>query len=174
MRGAIRSHIKSKSITSISKSCVRRLFGRRDLCHDIPFYLTLTGFLKPGPKYYEGSLPQPRKSPSSSLSKVSGMRKLCSPFLLSCGCWHGTCHPRQETPFLSILLLDQISPPPPHIFLSLRIQRSPTQSGGEWVAWWHDKTEWLVGPGRDREGRPGHRKVSRDFISDNTGSLSPE
>ena len=74
------------NITSISKSCVRRLFGRRDLCHDIPFYLALTGFLKPGPKYYEGSLPQPRKSPSSSLSKVSGMRKLCSPFLLSCGC----------------------------------------------------------------------------------------
>ena len=38
------------------------------------FYLALTGFLKPGPKYYEGSLPQPRKSPSSSLAKVSGMR----------------------------------------------------------------------------------------------------
>ena len=133
------------------------------------FYQALTGFLKPDPKCYEGSLPQPRKSPCSSLAKVSGMRKLGSPFLLSCGCWHDTCHPGQETPFLSILLLDQISPPPAHIFLSLRIQRSPTQSGGEWVAWWHDKTEWLVRP----RPPPGHRKVARDFIWDNTGSPAP-
>ena len=122
------------------------------LCHDIPslLYQALTGFLIPDPSVMKGPFLSQGNHRAQAQPRSVAWESSAPLFLLSCGCWHDTCHPRQETPFLSILLLDQISPPPPHIFLSLRIQRSPTQSGGEWVAWWHDKTEWLVGAERQR------------------------
>ena len=61
------------------------------------------GFSHPGPKCYEGSLPQPRKSPSSSSAKVSGMRKLGSPlptflWLLT---WHLSSSPGNSFPLHS-------------------------------------------------------------------------
>ena len=133
------------------------------------------GFSHPGPKCYEGS-------PPSSAKEITELK-------LSQGQWHekallpSSYFPVAPDMTLVILARKLLSSPfscsirSPRLLLifSCRCESNGHRHNLGENEWLDDTTRpsGLWEP-RDREGRPGHRKVSRDFISDNTGSLSSE
>ena len=132
------------------------------------------GFSHPGPKCYEGS-------PPSSAKEITELK-------LSQGQWHekallpSSYFPVAPDMTLVILARKLLSSPfsssirsPGLLIFSCRCESNGHRHNLGENEWLDDTTRpsGLWEP-RDREGRPGHRKVSRDFISDNTGSLSSE